>query len=95
MSNDNCPFGPNAERVADVTARLERLCTLVETDHKQTHARLKRLEAHLYGNPEAGIPGVVVDLDRVKGAASRAARLQWLVTTIVVGFIIERILSMI
>jgi hypothetical protein len=67
---------------------------LADTDLKQTHARLRKLESFLYGSPEAGVPGLVVDLDRVKGAAARSNKLQWLITSLVVAFIAERLLAL-
>ena len=88
-------MSPSEEtRLARLENEMTRLCTLVETDLRQTHARLKKVEAHLYGNPEAGVPGVVVDLDRVKGSVARSNKLQWLVTSLIVAFIAERLLTL-
>jgi hypothetical protein len=88
-------MSPSDERrLAKLETDVTRLCTLVESDLRQSHARLRKLEAHLYGTPEAGVPGVVVDLDRVKGSAARSNRLQWLIASVVVVFIVERVLAL-
>ena len=83
-----------SRRIGDLEKTVGQLCTLVNTDLKQTHARLRKLEAFLYGNPEAGVPGVVVDLDRVKTSAARSTKLQWLIGSLLVAFVAERLLAL-
>jgi len=52
------------------------------------------MEAHLLGNPSTGVPGVVMQVDRLRGAQARQSRLTWLIAVPVVGFIVERFLSL-
>lgn len=82
------------EKLHAVEKELSRLTAVVETDLKQTHARLRRVESHLYGNPDADVPGLVVKADRIQQIVSRQNKLMWAGILAVLGFIGERLLTL-
>lgn len=82
------------EKLHAVEKELARLTAVVETDLKQTHVRLRRVESHLYGNPDADVPGLVVKNDRMRQIVSRQNKLMWAGIIAVLGFVGERLLNL-
>lgn len=83
-------------RLRALESAVTRLTAIVESDLKQTRARLNRVEAHLYGNPEAGeaAHGILITVDRTWAIANRNAKLLWLLGAGVFGALIERVMSL-
>lgn len=80
-------------RLRKLEQRVGELCVLVRQDLHTTHARLRKIEGTLHG-PEGGDGGLIVAVDRVKGAVARSSKAVWALGIAAGGFVIERLLSL-
>lgn len=82
------------KRLHQIEKEVAKLAAAVETAVKQNSIRITRMEAHLYGNPDADVPGLLIKADRMQQIVSRQNKLMWAGILAVLGFIGERLLTL-
>lgn len=83
------------ERLARIETSLGELKVMVQRDLVGVNARLKRVEGHVLGTPEAGVDGMDVRVDRVEQWKARHTKLMWVIVGSVVTLVGSKLFALI